>query len=45
MKYGEKFAAKECNEAFDHFYIDDKGYIDIESLINMLCGTGEDDDD
>ncbi|XP_033207668.1 myosin regulatory light chain 2-like [Belonocnema kinseyi] len=40
----EKFTPKECNEAFDHCFIDDKGRIDIESLINMLTGKGEEDD-
>ncbi|XP_023244894.1 myosin regulatory light chain 2 [Copidosoma floridanum] len=45
MTFGEKFTAKEVNDAYDHFYIDDKGQIDIESLVNMLTGKGDDDDD
>ena len=40
----DKFTPKEVNEAFDHCFIDDKGRIDIESLINMLTGKGEEDD-
>lgn len=45
MTWGEKFTAREVNDAYDHMYIDDKGFIDIESLINMLTGKGEDDDE
>ena len=41
MTWGEKFSSKEINEAFDNFYIDDKGFIDIESLTNMLIGKDE----
>ncbi|XP_043269294.1 myosin regulatory light chain 2 isoform X3 [Venturia canescens] len=43
--YGEKFTAKEVTEAFDNMYIDDKGMIDTPSLIAMLTGKGEDDDE
>jgi len=42
--FGEKFTVKEVNEAYDNFYIDDKGMIDTPSLIAMLTGTGEEDD-
>lgn len=45
MTYGEKFSVKEVNEAYDHMFIDDKGMIDTESLIAMLTGTGDDEDD
>ncbi|KAL7306964.1 myosin regulatory light chain 2 isoform X2 [Trichogramma pretiosum] len=45
MTWCEKFTAREVNDAYDHFYIDDKGMIDIESLINMLTGKGDDEDD
>ncbi|KAK0092077.1 hypothetical protein PV326_002254 [Microctonus aethiopoides] len=45
MTYGEKFTAKEVNDAFDNMYIDDKGMIDTQSLIAMLTGTGDDEDD
>jgi Ca2+-binding EF-hand superfamily protein len=41
MTWGEKFTAQEVNDAYDHMYIDDKGFIDIESLVNMLLGKGE----
>ncbi|XP_043462631.1 myosin regulatory light chain 2-like [Leptopilina heterotoma] len=40
----DKFTNKEVNEAFDHCFIDDKGRIDIESLINMLIGKEDEDD-
>ncbi|XP_044006419.1 myosin regulatory light chain 2 isoform X1 [Aphidius gifuensis] len=45
MTYGEKFTAKECNDAFDNMYIDDKGQIDTQSLIAMLTGKGEEEDE
>ncbi|XP_033207222.1 myosin regulatory light chain 2-like [Belonocnema kinseyi] len=45
MTYGDKFTAKEVNDAYDLMYIDDKGKIDTESLINMLLGTGEDEEE
>jgi len=43
--YGEKFTPKEVNEAFDNMYIDDKGFIDTPSLIAMLTGKGDDEDE
>lgn len=43
--FGDKFSEKEVNDAYDNFYIDDKGFIDVPSLIAMLTGTGEDDDE
>lgn len=45
MTFGDKFTIKEWNEASDHFYIDDKGMIDTESLINMLCGKEADEEE
>ncbi|XP_034936921.1 myosin regulatory light chain 2 isoform X3 [Chelonus insularis] len=45
MTYGDKFTAKEVNDAFDNMYIDDKGMIDTPSLIAMLTGAGDDEDD
>lgn len=45
MTYGDKFSAKEVDEAYDHMYIDDKGFIDTPSLIAMLTGTGEEEED
>ena len=43
MTYGEKFTMQEWNEASDHFYVDDKGMIDTESLINMLTGKEQEE--
>ncbi|XP_012281557.1 myosin regulatory light chain 2 isoform X2 [Orussus abietinus] len=43
--WGEKFSAKEVNDAYDNMYIDDKGFIDTPSLIAMLTGTGDDEDE
>ncbi|XP_033326610.1 myosin regulatory light chain 2 [Megalopta genalis] len=45
MTYGDKFTAKEVNDAYDNMYIDDKGFIDTQSLIAMLTGTGDDEDE
>nr|AXY94683.1 myosin regulatory light chain 2 [Habrobracon hebetor] len=45
MTFGDKFNAKEVNDAFDNMYIDDKGFIDTPSLIDMLTGKGDDDDE
>lgn len=45
MTFGDKFTAKEVNDAFDNMYIDEKGMIDTQSLIAMLTGTGEEDDE
>ncbi|XP_031842210.1 myosin regulatory light chain 2 [Nomia melanderi] len=45
MTYGDKFSAKEVNDAYDNMYIDDKGFIDTQSLIAMLTGTGDEEED
>jgi len=45
MTFGDKFSAKEVNDAYDLMYIDDKGRIDTESLIGMILGTGEDEEE
>ncbi|XP_047350507.1 myosin regulatory light chain 2 [Vespa velutina] len=45
MTFGDKFTAKEVDESYDHMYIDDKGFIDTQSLIAMLTGTGEEEED
>ncbi|KAF7398885.1 hypothetical protein HZH66_006782 [Vespula vulgaris] len=45
MTYGDKFTAKEVDESYDHMYIDDKGFIDTQSLIAMLTGTGDEEED
>jgi len=44
LTFGDKFVKKDVDEAFDHFYIDDKGFIDTESLINMLTGKSDEDE-
>lgn len=43
MKYGDKFTGKEVDDAYEHFYIDDKGFIDLDSLINMVTGGGDEE--
>ncbi|XP_076637476.1 myosin regulatory light chain 2 [Colletes latitarsis] len=45
MTYGDKFTAKEVDDAYDNMYIDDKGFIDTPSLIAMLTGTGDEDEE
>lgn len=45
MTFGDKFTQKEVNEAYDMMYIDDKGRIDTESLIGMILGTGDDEEE
>ncbi|XP_043466002.1 myosin regulatory light chain 2-like [Leptopilina heterotoma] len=45
MTFGDKFSQKEVNEAYDMMYIDDKGRIDTESLIGMILGTGDDEEE
>ncbi|CAK9796041.1 Myosin regulatory light chain 2 [Anthophora plagiata] len=45
MTYGDKFTAKEVDDAYDNMYIDDKGFIDTQSLIAMLTGTGEEEEE
>lgn len=44
MTYGDKFTQKEINDAYDLMEIDDNGKIDTEALINMLLGTGEEEE-
>ena len=45
MTFGDKFTSKEVNDAYDLMYMDDKGKIDTESLINMILGTGDDEEE
>ncbi|KAL6433722.1 myosin regulatory light chain 2 [Cataglyphis hispanica] len=45
MTWGDKFTPKEVDDAFDQMYIDDKGFIDTASLIAMLTGTGEEEEE
>ncbi|XP_017889749.1 myosin regulatory light chain 2 [Ceratina calcarata] len=44
MTYGDKFTSKEVDNAYDNMFIDDKGFIDTDSLIAMLTGTEEEDE-
>lgn len=39
MTWGEKFSAKEVDDAFDAMDIDDNGRIDTEALITLLTGA------
>ncbi|XP_015523025.1 myosin regulatory light chain 2 [Neodiprion pinetum] len=45
LTWGDKFTPREVNDAFDQMYIDDKGFIDTQSLIAMLTGTGDEEDE
>jgi len=47
MAFGDKFTAKEVDEAFDQMDIDDDtGMIDSESLVSMLCaGSGKEEEE
>uniref|UniRef100_A0A1B6F9K6 EF-hand domain-containing protein n=1 Tax=Cuerna arida TaxID=1464854 RepID=A0A1B6F9K6_9HEMI len=45
MTWGEKFSSKECDDAFENFVIDEKGMIDTEALIELLCGSSKDDEE
>lgn len=45
MTYGDKFTSKEVDEAYDNMYIDDKGFIDTQSLIAMLTGGDAEDEE
>ncbi|KAF3426617.1 hypothetical protein E2986_04762 [Frieseomelitta varia] len=44
LTYGDKFTPKEVDDAYDNMYIDDKGFIDTQSLIAMLTGTEEEEE-
>lgn len=43
MTWGDKFSAKEVDDAFDAMDIDDAGKIDTQALITMLTGAGEEE--
>jgi len=45
LTWGEKLTPREVDDAFDQMYIDDKGFIDTASLIAMLTGTGEEEEE
>lgn len=44
MTWGDKFTAKEVDEAYDQMDIDDKGFIDTGRLIAMLTASGEEEE-
>ncbi|MBD3011546.1 EF-hand domain-containing protein [Streptomyces sp. 5-10] len=41
MTWGEKFSAKEVDDAFDAMDIDDNGRIDTQALITLLTAAQE----
>ncbi|RZC33944.1 hypothetical protein BDFB_013068 [Asbolus verrucosus] len=43
MTWGDKFSAKEVDDAFDAMDIDDKGRIDTAALIQLLTAAPEDE--
>ncbi|XP_020297707.1 myosin regulatory light chain 2 [Pseudomyrmex gracilis] len=45
LSWGDRFTPKEVDDAFDQMYIDDKGFIDTASLIAMLTGTAEEEEE
>lgn len=44
MGFGDKFTAKEVDDAYDQMIIDDKNQIDTAALIEMLTGKGEEEE-
>lgn len=44
MTWGEKFTAKECDDAFDAMDIDDNNRIDTAALIELLTGKEEEEE-
>ncbi|KAK4875752.1 hypothetical protein RN001_012174 [Aquatica leii] len=45
MTWGEKFTAKEVDDAFDSMEIDDKGMIDTLALIQLLTAAPEEEEE
>jgi len=43
MTWGDKFSAKEVDDAFDAMEIDDNGKIDTQALITLLTGSEEEE--
>lgn len=41
MTWGDKFTAKEVDDAFDAMEIDDNGRIDTQALITLLTAAQE----
>jgi len=44
MTWGEKFSAKEVDDAFDQFDIDDQGKIDLGGVLELLVGGKKDEE-
>lgn len=44
MTWGDKFSAKEVDDAYDQMEIDDKGFIDTNKLITLLTASAEEED-
>jgi len=44
MTWGEKFSAKEVDDAFDQFDIDDAGKIDLAGALELLVGGKKDEE-
>lgn len=44
MTWGEKYTAQEVDDAFDQFEMDDRGFIETNSVITLLTGKSEMDD-
>lgn len=45
MTWGDKFSAKECDDAYDNFEMDDKGFIETQYLIQLLIGGSKEDEE
>ncbi|XP_018567947.1 myosin regulatory light chain 2 [Anoplophora glabripennis] len=45
MTWGEKFSAKEVDDAFDAMEIDDNGRIDTQALITLLTAAQDDENE
>lgn len=43
MTWGDKFSAKEVDDAFDAIDIDDNGRIDTQGVITLLTAAAEDE--
>jgi len=43
--WGEKFSAKEVDDAFEAMVIDEKGNIDTEALIELLVGASKEEEE
>lgn len=43
--WGEKFSAKEVDDAFEAMVIDEKGDIDTEALIELLVGASKEEEE